>query len=236
MAKIIIKPEVQKKVDELINQRKRKYFGSSGASLTHELKGDKQTDFKRKALETGLRGENRTTLMLKDWIKTKNNVILVDSVHLKQRGVEKLDGKDTDHVLIMGNTILLLDTKVWKRKRKYKISKTGTILRGNRNFPGGKVNSKAAMYMWRNYFPEAKNIFACICIQQKEVFVPYDTEWKKSPFKVVTAENLFTYLDYIYKKNVKPNEPINTKIAAKVIVSAVKPKDPLSEIFTRTTI
>lgn len=237
MEKIVVKDTVQESVDRLILDEGRRYFGSSGASLTHELGGEKKTDFARKSLEIGMRGERETTRVLKKWAKDKENIVLVDSVHLKKTGQKNLaDGKDTDHVVVIGNSIILIDTKVWKRRKTYRIGKGGTILRSGKNFPGGHVNSLNAMRLWRSYFPEADNVAAMVCIQQRDVFVKYDQQWMKSRFKLIAGDNLVTQLDYLYTRFGAGKTPINTSIAAKVIVSAVKPLDILGTVLNRTSI
>lgn len=235
---IIVKPEVEDKIVELIG-RGRRYFGSSGASLTHELKGEQKTDFSKKALSMGLKGERKTTLQLKKWIEDKDNAVLVDSVHLGIKSGEAQnvdDGRDTDHVLIVGDSIILVDTKVWRKKRKYTINKNGVVLRGGRHFGGGKISTKAALFLWRKFFPEAKKVYSYVCIQQESVFVSYDKNWKKTPFKVVAAENLEEFLDYAYDKIGGADTPLDPSIAAKVIVSAIKPLDLWAQLLNRTQI
>ena len=112
--KIVVKPQVQAGVDKML-AKGRRYFGSSEASLTHETHGDGESGFGHKVVNIGLDGKRKTTEMLKYWIKDKKNVVLVNSVHLKAKNKgdskEVSDGKNTDHVLVMGNTVVIVDTK-----------------------------------------------------------------------------------------------------------------------------
>lgn len=227
---ISVRPEVIDKIAGLI-QSGRKYFGSSGASLTHEVSGTGSSGFSRKVVEIGMRGERNTTLMLKHWAKDKDNVVVIDSVHLKPTGAKMSpDGKDTDHVIVMGNAIVLIDSKAWKRGYSYKISKKGRILRGNRNFRGGAVHAKQSLHLWRSFFPEVHNFFSYVCVQQKDVSVIFDNQWKRSPFKLIARQDLFSSLDWAYEKCGAKDTPLNPRIVSKIVISAIKPRDILGEV------
>ena len=232
--KIVVKPQVQAGVDKML-AKGRRYFGSSGASLTHETHGDGESGFGHKVVDIGLTGERKTTEMLKYWIKDKKNVVLVDSVHLKAKNKgdskEVSDGKDTDHVLVMGNTVVIVDTKAWKKNYNYKISEKGRVLRGKRNFRGGVIGATGAIHIWRNFFPEADRVFAYVCIQAEGASVAYNKEWKKLPYKLVAKDRLFETLDWAYDKAGGKDSPLNSEIVAKIVVSAVKPRDRLAEVL-----
>lgn len=241
--KIYVKPQIHEKIDQLIQQG-RKYFGSSGASLTHELSiSDRKSNFPLNVVKKGLEGERKTTELIKKWMENKENVVLVDSVHLGRKGKNgSLDdnGADTDHVLIIGKSIVIIDTKVWKKYAKYTIN-NNTIKRNGRNFKGGKVNTTAALHLWKYFFPEADKIYSYICIQQEKTFVSYDKQWKQAPYKLLTAENLEEFLDYAYNKLGKNAEtglliPIDTLMVTKVVVCAVKPLNLIKAILNRTDI
>lgn len=231
-SKIPVKDSVVDKVTQLIKSNRR-YFGSAGASLTHELYNRGESGFGHKVVDIGLRGERNTSLMLQEWIKDKPNAILVDSVHLqardKKNSEEVSDGKDTDHVLVVGNSVIIVDTKAWRKGYSYKIGKKGTILRGNRNFRGGKVNTLASLYIWKDFFPNADRIFSYVCVQQKDVKVIFNQEWKKSRFKLIARQDLYRSLDWAYKAAGGATVPLNYEMATQVIVSAIKPLDILSQ-------
>lgn len=231
---IVIKPQVQAGIDKML-EKGRRYFGSSGASLTHEMYGEGDSGFGHKVVDIGLTGERKTTEMLKQWIKDKPNVVLVDSVHLKAKdksdSKQVADGKDTDHVLIMGNTIAIIDTKAWKKNYNYKIAPNKRVLRGNRNFRGGVMGASGAVYIWRSFFPDSDRVFAYVCIQADGASVSYNAEWKKSPYKLVAKNKLFDSLDWAYDKAGGKDVELNSEIVAKVVVSAVKPRDRLAEVL-----
>lgn len=241
--KIDVKDEVVEKIKNLIANG-RQYFGSSGASLTYELSPTyRKSDFPMQVVQRGIIGERQTTDMLKKWTSKHANTVLVDSVHLGKKGENGLlgeDGADTDHVVIIGDSIIIIDTKLWKKRAKYTVSNYKTVKRNGKSFKGGKVNIGAAVRLWRSFFPEAKNIRAFVCIQQEKVFVSYDTQWKKAPFRLIAAENLEDFLDNAYKKmGVDENNnpiPINEHMVAKVVVCAVKPLNLLKTLLSRTDI
>lgn len=242
--KIHVKPQIHEKIDQLVNQG-RKYFGSSGASLTHELSVSNRTSgFPINIVKKGLEGERKTTELLKKWMQDKENVVLIDSVHLGTKGKNgSLDdnGADTDHVMIIGNSIIIIDTKLWKKYGKYTVVNANTIKRNGRNFKGGKVNTSAALYLWRYFFPEAHKIYSYICIQQEKTFVAYDKQWKQAPYKLLTAENMEEFLNNAYEKLGKDSKtkeliPLDTLMVTKVVVCAVKPLNLIKTLLNRTDI
>ena len=90
--KVVLCTEKQVDVVEKMIKKGRRYFGSSGASLTHQIKNP---IYKDKGIDpilakAGLEGEHKTSKLLLDWIKDKENIVLVDSVHLKNYGEEEL--------------------------------------------------------------------------------------------------------------------------------------------------
>lgn len=231
---ISVRPEVEQKIVELITSGRR-YFGSSGASLTHEVHGRGNSGFSSKAVEIGLQGERNTTRMLREWIADKPNTVLVDSVHLvaknKKNSDEVSDGKDTDHVLIIGNTIVLIDSKAWRKNYRYAITPKGTISRGGRAFRGGKVHMGAAIHLWRKFFPQANKILAYVCIQQTNVTVTYNTQWKKSPYKLIPRQDLHRSLNWVYEQAGGEKAVLDTHMVSQIIVSAIKPLNILATVL-----
>lgn len=118
-----VKDEVAWKIYEMLKSGRR-YFGSSGASLTHQAFNPENNEIKPELAKVGLEGERETTQILKEWMKDKPNVVLIDSVHIDttykdpetdigeyesfvdpEMGI--VEGKDTDHVLVIGSYVLL---------------------------------------------------------------------------------------------------------------------------------
>lgn len=232
--------EKQLTVIERILKKGKRTFGSSGASLTHQISNPKyrEAGIDSKLASIGLSGEHSTTKKLKKWIEDKPNAILVDSVHVKGAGKEELDeetgvleGGDTDHLVIIGDFVLLIDSKNWKGKRKYGINKAGEVTRSNKPFPGGKVHATQALYLWRKFLkPYSPSFSSLITITSEKVFVVRDVNWWKQPFKVVTEEELIEFLDKIYDKIPAENkEFINVNLVSDIVINAIKPYDPVKE-------
>ena len=110
-------PKAEKRMDiiQAKVEQGRRYFGSSGASLTHQVSNPiyKDCGINPALAQAGIEGEHKTTKLLKEWIKTMPNAVLIDSVHIKGAGKEEVDEEtgtmnagDTDHVVIIGKMVL----------------------------------------------------------------------------------------------------------------------------------
>lgn len=218
----------------------RDYFGSSGASLTHHANNpDYDSAFKKKIVTTGMEGERSTTKALKEWIKDKETAILLDSVHIKGFGKEEIDeetgtveGGDTDHILIIGSNVILIDTKRWKSKRAYSVSPKGQILRSGKYFSGGKVRAKQAKYMWKKYLHNSAKVSSIVCINSEKVFAKVDQNSKKAGFQLVTIENLFKTLDWRYERMSEYDKThINSTLVSQIAMCCIKPFDAYKRVF-----
>lgn len=219
----------------------RQFYGSAGAGLSHQAFNPSypHKNINKTSARIGIEAERKTSDLLKDWIKDKPAAILIDSVHVKGFGESEVneetglvEGGDTDHVLVIGNEVLIIDTKRWKSKRSYSVSDKGAILRGTgkkqppRFFMAGKINIRGALGIWRKYLGKNVNVFGIICINAEKVFVKRDANWYKQPFRVVTAETLVEFLDKRYEKITHQNKTtINTELICKIVLSAIKPYD-----------
>lgn len=140
----------------------KRHFGVAGASLTW-MNSPRQKEmlpegWKPKILEEAMLAEQRTSTTLRDWIKDKPSAVLIDSTHIRGLGKERIDketglieGGDTDHVLIIGGAIFIIDTKNWRKKATYTVSDKGAVLRNTKTFPGGRVHIERAVHMWLDY-------------------------------------------------------------------------------------
>ena len=235
-----VSSEAQLNVVERILKKGRRNFGSSGASLTHQISNPiyKEAGISASLAAVGLQGEHTTTGILKDWIKDKPSAIIVDSVHIKGAGKEilneetgTLDGGDTDHILIIGNYVILIDSKNWKGKRKYGVSEKGEVLRNGKPFPGGKVHAKQALYLWRKFLRQHSPFFnSIICITSEKVFIVRDVNWWKQQFKVVNMEELPEFLDKVWAQiDDSSKDMINVNLVSDVVINAIKPYDSIKE-------
>lgn len=235
--------EKQLDVVERVLKSGRRTFGSSGASLTHQIHNPK---FNEKGIDAslakvGLSGEHTTSKMLRNWIKDKPNVVLVDSIHVRGYGDKEevvdeetgvIEGGDTDHILIAGDFIILIDSKNWKNKKKYSVNKSGEVLRTNKPFPGGKVKMKQANYLWKAYLrPYKPSTISIINITSPEVFVVRDTHWwQNRDFKLLTMNELTEFLDKIWEQvSDDSKNKINVNLVTAVVTQIIKPYDVYRE-------
>lgn len=226
-------------VEKMLNNGRR-YFGSSGAGLTHQISNPIYQDkgINSELAKAGLEGEHKTSKLLLEWMKDKPNVVLVDSVHLKSYGEETfneetgtMDGGDTDHVLIIGNFIILVDSKNWKGKRRYSISDNGEVTRGNKPFPGGKISTVAASRLWTEALKTYNvTISSIVNITSEKVMVTRDRNWWRQSYRLVTLEILTEFLDDVWEK--LPSEhkdSIDVNLVAAIASNALKPYDVFKE-------
>lgn len=239
-----VKHSLSLRIAEMLKEGRR-YFGSAGASLSHHANNpDYDSEFKRKLTSSGLEGERNTTKRLKEWMKDKPNIVLIDSVHIKGMGTETIDpesgtvdGGDTDHILLMGSLVILIDSKRWKSRKVYSVNDKGKILRQVKkdsrasSFGGSHVNAKAAKYLWKKYLHKSARISSIVCVNAEKVFVKKDANWKKQSFRLLSIDDLIGHLDYIYKRSDSyDKEHINSTLVSQIAVCCIKPFDPYSRL------
>lgn len=220
----------------------RRYFGSSGASLTHQCFNPRYRDkegLDPKLAKIGLDGERDTTNVLKKWIADKPNAVLVDSVHVRGVGKEEIDpetgmieGGDTDHVIIIGDEVILVDTKRWKSKRNYSVGDEGQALRSNKSFPGGNLHMREAIHLWLDYLDEDACITGIVCINSEETVVFRNRNWYTQSYRLVEIDRFIELLDEKWKMIEDwDKEHINTTLVSQIVVNAVKPYDERHNVF-----
>lgn len=246
--------DVAKKIEKMLKSGRR-YFGSSGASLTHQVHNpdpDSPEEISPELAKIGLEGERDTTEFLKDWMKDKPGVVLVDSVHIntkyKTEDVEMdddvvdeesglIDGKDTDHVLLIGDEVILIDTKRWKKKKAYSVGDNGQVLRTNKAFPGGDVRMKNAIYIWLEYLSEDAVITGVVLINAEQVFVRRNKNWYSHVYRLVEIDRMKEYLDkYWAKVDEQDRSSINSTLVSQVALSAIKPFDIYKKVFNEDSL
>lgn len=235
-----VKFETALKLAEILKKGVR-YFGSSGASLTHQAFNP---EYASKGIDAtlakvGLEGERDTTTILKKWIKDKPNAVLVDSVHIRGWGKEEVDeetgmieGGDTDHIILIGNEVILIDTKRWKSKRNYSVGDDGEALRSNKSFPGGALKMRQAIYMWLNYLDEDASITGIVHINAEETTVFRNRNWYTQAYRLVELDRFIELLDEKWEKIEEYDKThINSTLVAQVALNAVKPYDARERVF-----
>ena len=202
--KITIKPfrqcnHVSPKQGEIVHKalvNGKRHFGVAGASLTWmnspQMKGKIPEGWKPEVLDEAAAAEAHTTEMLMDWMKDKPAAVLIDSMHIPGVGEESVideetglvEGGDTDHILIIGSHVYVIDTKNWKKKAKYTVGDDGSVLRNGKSFPGGRVHSDAATKMWYDYLDsDDAEVVGAICIDNGDEPDPKTGEWATSVFR-----------------------------------------------------
>lgn len=102
-------------------------YGVPGGSLN-------SAGFDSGATNAGIDGERRVAAVLDDFVKRTPGAYVFHSV--------KLPGHygDIDHVLLTGDTVIVIDSKNWRSDGSYNVMSDGeTILRNGERFPGGTV-------------------------------------------------------------------------------------------------
>lgn len=245
-----VRPKVAEGIVKLLKSGRR-YFGSSGASLTHQVHNpDENSGIKPELAKVGLEGERETTKIIREWMKDKPNVVLIDSVHInmdyKTAGIEEeeipeavdeeagvVDGKDTDHVLLIGDEVVLVDTKRWKTKRRYSIGDDGSVLRSNRQFSGSRVRMKHALYLWMEYLYEDAVLNGIVFVNSEETSVTRNYNWYKQPFRLVEKDRFIELLDDKWARVADEDKTsINPTLVSQVALSAIKPFDVYKKVFS----
>lgn len=241
-----VKDSVAVKIQEMLAQGRR-YFGSAGASLTHHANDPHfQTDFGKSVARAGMEGERDTSQRIRDWMRRHPNAVLLDSVHIRGMSSKDIDresfeqdgdGPDTDHVLVVGSYVFLIDSKRWKAKKSYRVNDKGVVQRGSkakgyRSFPGGRVHARQARSLWSRYLHPRAKIFSIVCISNDKVYVVRDKESFRHGFQLTTLDNLTSDLDYRLGKAKEDDvSVIYSDIVAQVAVSCIKPFDAYEKIF-----
>lgn len=168
----------------------KKVLGTPAASLTWGIDGNRMIP----ALEAGKEGEKQTAALLDKLAEEYKNLYVFHSLSWPT------SAGDTDHVLIYGGLIIVIDSKRWKASRKYSVTAGGAVLRGTVPFPSGKVHIGNALHVWRKKFPKYK-VQGIVTIAQEKIFVSRDKNWYKAPFRLVENEKLEDFLRETFTKN-----------------------------------
>lgn len=202
-------------------QSNQQVFGVPGASLTWGIDGVMSSQ-----VTAGGEGEKQVAKELELFASLDPRIKIFHSVQWPgSKG-------DTDHMLVIGKLVFIIDAKRWKSKRKYSVTPTGSILRGTVPFPEGKVKMMPAMQAWREELGKSAKVMGIVCIAQEEVFVPYDKNWFSAPYRLITAEKLNEFFDKLLSKQ-KPEivNVDNTKIIVEIAQKVIKPRNRRAELI-----
>lgn len=209
-----------------------------GAGLSNQLNNpiykEKYT-INPKAINLGISGEKETSKILRKWMADKPEVVLLDSISLPLKEKEnieeeydeesgEIDRGDTDHVLIIGDHIIIIDSKNWKSKASYTVLEDGSILRSKKYFKGGKPKINQMKFLWNKYFEnyDINKVHAFVCISSKEPIIIRDRNWWQVGFMLVNHETLIKFLDQTYEK-IMTKDFIRTELVALTLKGLIKP-------------
>lgn len=195
-------------------------LGTPGASLTWGIDGNTMLE----SLTFGKEGEKQTADILAAVAEKVPQMFVFHSLAWPE------SNGDTDHIVVFGDYVLVIDSKRWKSTRKYGVTAGGQILRGTVPFPEGKVKIGYALHSWRKRLPAGVRVQGVVCIAQEKVFVTRDQNWFKAPYRLVEAEKLEEFLLSTFQKN-----PIKTKTNVSLLtylgLLLVKARDRRSELI-----
>lgn len=216
-----VTPHALNSVKELVKKGRRS-FGVPGASLSWGFDEAASSD-----LTAGMEGEKQISKILDEFVNSEDYPHALVFHSVRWPGSEG----DTDHMLLIGDQVMLIDAKRWKSKRKYSVTSNGNIMRGTVAFPEGNVKMLPAMATWKKVL--GARVHGTVAIAQEEIFVPYDANWQKAPYKLVTAEKLLEFLDRYYKRDIakKNQDVVNLTLASLIAVGLVKPRDRRAEVI-----
>ena len=243
-------------VEKSLREGKR-HFGVSAASLTWmrspRMRGSLPEGWKPEVVDVAIDAENRTTRTLLDWARDKPAVVVIDSMHIPGVGKEEVDpdtglieGGDTDHILVIGSNVYVIDTKCWKKRARYTVGDNGQILRNGKDFPGGNVRINNAVRMWFDYIDsDDAELLGAIDIDNGDEEDPKTHEWSTSVFRnanwwkyywfLLEPKRFISWLDEKYAdqcgwdkskgraNNISRVTTINPSIIAQIAVTCIKP-------------
>lgn len=197
----------------------KKVLGTPAASLTWGIDGNRMIP----ALESGKEGEVQTASLLDKLAEEFPEMFVFHSLSWPE------SSGDTDHIVVYGNLVLVIDSKRWKSSRKYSVTQKGEILRGTVPFPSGKVKIRYALNVWRKKLPGTK-VYGVVTIAQEKVYVVRDKNWYKAPYSLVENEKLEDYLRSVFQKN-PPTKGVNGSLLVSLGLLLVKARDRRSELI-----
>lgn len=236
-----VKDAVANKIYKMLQQGRR-YFGSSGAAMTHQAYSEEYSEkgVKPEKAKEFLDGERDTTTILKKWVKDKPNAVLIDSAYVpdwdeddevdEETGI--IDDGNTDHILIIGSEVLLIDTRRWKKKKNYSVGDEGEALMTNKTFAGGEVTMNKSIHMWLEYLDEDAYVTGIVCINQEETTVLRNRNWFTQNYRLVEIDRFLELLNEKWKMVDEEDKlHINSTLVSQVVVRCIKPFDPYSRVF-----
>ena len=143
-----------------------------------------------------------------------------------------VEGYDVDHAVLIGNEVVLIDTKRWKKKKTYSVSDNGSALMTNKPFPGAHVYMSDYIQQWLNYLDEDACVTGIVCINQEEVSVIRNRNWYVNNYRLVELDRFEELLNDKWKLIEDYDKThINSTLVSQMLVRCIKPFDQYSKVF-----
>lgn len=228
---------------------RRRYFGRAAASLENQLKDPKYIKLgpSPKLVNIGITGEKKTSLILREWVNRHPDAVLIDSISLplnkKEYELEdELDEEagvvetgDTDHLIIIGNTLIIIDSKNWKAKANYNVEEDLSITRSKKHFFGSRPKARQMKHLWKKYFEDydIDEILMFVCISDPDTFITRNRFWWQLPFRFVNQTTLVQFLDEMYDEDIDDDSKnfIRIDLVTRALTGLVKPYNAFKERF-----
>lgn len=241
-----VSPTVAKKVFDMLNKGRR-YFGSSGAMMSHVLSDDawRNEDTNTKYARESLDAERATTAFLRQWLSDKPNAVLIDSALVpgcKMAGEPDPEAGivtdvDTDHIILFGDEVVLLDTKPWKKRKTYTVSDNGDVLMTKKEFPESNVFINQSIQKWLNYLDDDAKLTGLLYIPSENVDVIRDEAWFTANYRLVQHSRFEELLNEKYRiVSDRDKKIINSSLVAQIVVRCIKPYDEFSQVLSSLSI
>lgn len=223
-------------------QKGRRYFGSSGALLTHQIHSPEYQEkgVDKEAAKEVLKKVRKTTDFLREWVADKPNVVLVDSVRTHNWGEPKVNedtglvsGGYNDHVLIFGSEVVILDTRDYGKKKVFTVGTEGEILRSKKGFPGNENTMDRMIQHWLNYLEAGAALTGIIYLPGEENSVFRNRNWYMQSFRIVEEDRFEALLNEKWKSvEDRERHEIDPTLISQVVVESIKPYDEFSKVLT----
>lgn len=160
----------------------QRVFGSPGGGL-------RSVDtYGKKVAAIGSYGERVTATLLEDGLAD-----IPEARIFHQLRFPGSENADVDHAVVIGDTVILVDAKVWK-PGVYTWSRYGSVLRDGQEFPGGDNHMAAAVAGYEDLMPSSTRVVALLVFiprtEQKSATIPDEPAWHDDTVALTTPATL----------------------------------------------
>lgn len=221
----------------------RRYFGSSGSVLTHQINDTsmQHENFDKEKSKELLTHVRKTTDFLREWMQDKPNVALIDSVRTHGWGdytysedTGGIVGGYVDHVLIFGTEVVILNTKDFGKKKNFLVDEDGDIiLKSGKPVPGGENMMDRTVQNWLNYLEPGAALTGIIYLTGEENSIFRNRNWFMQSFRVAEEDRFRDLLNEKWKSVADGDRHnIDPALITQAVVNCVKPFDEFSRVLT----